>query len=73
MSENFGESYSRPSWSGQDRGTYNIDDPTAFPILTREDHLNGTSDSNATRRVSFTEWTLVGNLITGSNETIIKA
>lgn len=73
MSENFGEPYSRSNWSGPDRGTYNVEDPAAFHILTREEHLNGTSDNNANRRVSFTEWALVGNLITGSNEAIIKA
>lgn len=76
MSEGFGDPYSRPSWSGQDRGTYITEDPTAFPLLTREDpSLNGTHDNNHShnRRVSFTEWTLVGNLIAGSNEATIKA
>ncbi|KAJ4359843.1 uncharacterized protein N0V89_000399 [Didymosphaeria variabile] len=75
MSENFGEPYSRPSWSGQDRGTYITEDPSALPLLTREEQpLNGANDSNNNnRRVSFTEWTLVGSLITGSNEAIIKA
>ncbi|KAL1594385.1 hypothetical protein SLS60_010145 [Paraconiothyrium brasiliense] len=74
MSENFGDPYSRPSWSGQDRGTYITEDPAALLLLTREEQsLNGANDNNNNRRVSFTEWTLVGNLITGSNEAIIKA
>ena len=72
MSENFADQYSRPNWSGQDRGTYNVEDPVAFHILTREEPLNGTLENN-NRRLSLTEWTLVGNLITGSNETTIKA
>jgi hypothetical protein len=74
MSENFADPYSRPTWSGQDRGTYTIEDPSALALLTYEEQsLNGANDMNNNRRVSFTEWTLVGNLITGSNEAIIKA
>ncbi|KAK7179944.1 hypothetical protein PSPO01_13943 [Paraphaeosphaeria sporulosa] len=74
MSENFADPYNRPSWSAQDRGTYVTEDPPALISLTREEQsLNGANDMNNNRRVSFTEWTLVGNLITGSNEAIIKA
>lgn len=74
MSENFGDPYSRPTWSGQDRGTYIVEDPTALNVLTfQEQSMNGTSENNHNRRVSLTEWTLVGNLITGSNEATIKA
>ncbi|KAF1977316.1 hypothetical protein BU23DRAFT_550647 [Bimuria novae-zelandiae CBS 107.79] len=52
----------------------NLSDPYARPSWPGQDRepLNGTSENN-NRRVSFTEWTLVGNLITGSNETTIKA
>lgn len=74
MSENFADPYSRSSWSGgQDRGTSNLDYPLADGLLTREEQsLNGAVENN-NRRVSFTEWALVGNLITGSNEATIKA
>lgn len=84
MIDNFAEPYNRPSWAGQDRGTYNTEDPTLFHPLTREEPLNGTGEHSTTvtsnnnnnnhhRRVSFTDWTMVGNLITGSNEAPIKA
>ncbi|KAJ4295371.1 hypothetical protein N0V90_007383 [Kalmusia sp. IMI 367209] len=73
MSENFADPYSRPSWSGQDRGTYNTEDSAALYLLTYEEQsINGSGENN-NRRVSFTEWTLVSNLITGSNEATIKA
>jgi len=72
LSENFGDPYNRPNWSSNDRGIYNAADPAGLYPLTREEHpLNGAGASN--RRVSFTEWTLAGNLITGSNEATIKA
>ena len=74
MSETFPDPYNRPSWSAQDRGIYMPEDPVALTSLTCEEQsLNGGGDMNNNRRVSFTEWTLVGNLITGSNEAIIKA
>lgn len=74
MSENFADPYNRPTWSAQDRGTSMTEYPSALTSLTCEEQsLNGANDMNNNRRVSFTEWTLVGNLITGSNEAIIKA
>jgi hypothetical protein len=72
MSENFTESYSRPNWSGQDRGTH----PTSASdlwMLTSEDSVPNGTTTNSNRRVSFGEMTLAGSLITGSNETTIKA
>ncbi|KAL5441791.1 hypothetical protein PMIN06_001442 [Paraphaeosphaeria minitans] len=53
----------------------NFADPYNRPSWSAQDQqsLNGANDMNHNRRVSFTEWTLVGNLITGSNEAIIKA
>lgn len=74
ISENFSDPYNRQSWSAQDRGIYMPEDSAILLSLTNEEQsLNGVNDLNNNRRVSFTEWTLVGNLMTGSNEAIIKA
>ena len=75
ISEGFQDSYSRPSWSGQDRGTYDHPELAQYVTLTGEEFpppQNGTS-TNIDRRTSFGEMTMAGNLITGSNEGILKA
>ncbi|KAF2874455.1 hypothetical protein BDV95DRAFT_627127 [Massariosphaeria phaeospora] len=73
MSEGFQDSYSRPNWSGQDRGIdYDIESQI-LSRLTSEDHPSNGTGANLARRASFGETALAGSLITSSNEGTIKA
>lgn len=68
MGEAFHEAFSRPSWSGQERGNCYAVELNGPPILTNLDpSLNGN------RRTSFGEMALAGSLITGSNEGTLRA
>lgn len=68
MTDDFQEVFSRSSWSGQDRGIYNSTEQPLLSVLTIQDPaLNGN------RRNSFGEMSLIGSLVTGSNEDILKA
>jgi hypothetical protein len=69
MTDDFQEVFSRPSWSNQDRGNcYLSSEQSMLPLLTVEEPaLNGN------RRTSFGEMSLIGSLVTGSNEDILKA
>lgn len=68
ISEGFQDAFGRPSWSGQDRGNGNPLEQTMLSLLTaQETPLNGDP------RTSFGEMALAGNLITGSNEGMLKA
>jgi hypothetical protein len=65
---NFTSNQSRPSWSGQDRGNCCPTERDMVSLLTAEEpQLNGN------RRTSFGEMSLIGSLVTGSNEDILKA
>lgn len=70
MSENLQDPYTRPSWSGQDRGGTEVFDVNVSPMLT---HQEFSTNGQNMRRTSFSDMTLAGNLITGSNEGTIKA
>jgi hypothetical protein len=68
MTDEFQEVFSRPSWSGQDRGNGYPSEQSMLSLLTVEEPaLNGN------RRTSFGEMSLIGSLVTGSNEDILKA
>ncbi|KAF9699932.1 hypothetical protein EKO04_001467 [Ascochyta lentis] len=68
MSEGFQDAFGRSSWSGQDRGNDHPLEQTMLSLLTtQEPPLNGD------RRTSFGEMALAGNLVTGSNESTLKA
>lgn len=69
VSEDFQDIIGRPSWSAQDRGNgYPIEDNQRLFMLTSEEPaLNGN------RRTSFGEMSLIGSLVTGSNEDVLKA
>ncbi|KAF2642803.1 hypothetical protein P280DRAFT_396283 [Massarina eburnea CBS 473.64] len=58
MSENFADSYGRQNWAGHER--------------VQEQPPNGAA-THDNRRASFGDMSLAGSLITGSNETAIKA
>lgn len=69
MSEGLQDSYSRQTWSGPDRGMspwalYGADPADLEDFSTNGQHI---------RKPSFSDMTLAGNLITGSNEGTIKA
>jgi hypothetical protein len=68
MTDEFQEVFSRPSWSGQDRGNCYPFELAALTLLTSEE-----SALNGVRRTSFGEMSLIGSLVTGSNEDILKA
>lgn len=68
MTEGFHEAFGRPSWSGQDRGNSSSFGQDGYSMLTgQEPSMNGH------HRNSFSELSLIGNLITGSNEGSLKA
>jgi hypothetical protein len=68
MTDDFQEVFNRPSWSGQDRGNCYLSEQSMLSLLTIEEPaLNGN------RRTSFGEMSLIGSLVTGSNEDILKA
>jgi hypothetical protein len=68
MTDEFQEVFARPSWSGQDRGNCYPTERDMVSLLTAEEpQLNGN------RRTSFGEMSLIGSLVTGSNEDILKA
>jgi hypothetical protein len=68
MTDDFQDILSRPNWSGQDRGNGYPSEETTFSVLThQEPALNGN------RRTSFGEMNLIGSLVTGSNEDVLKA
>lgn len=68
MSEGFQDNFGRSGWSGQDRGNNRPLEHAMLSLLTsQETPLNGD------RRTSFGDMTLAGNLITSSNEGILKA
>ena len=71
MSEGLHDSYGRPGWSGQDRGTpvtYGLVGP--FADARSEDF---STNGQPLRRTSFSDMALASNLITGSNDGTIKA
>jgi hypothetical protein len=70
MSETLQDPYARPSWPGQDRGGTEVFDVNVSPMLT---HQEFPTNGQHIRRSSFSDMTLAGNLITGSNEGTIKA
>ncbi|KAF2025862.1 hypothetical protein EK21DRAFT_75499 [Setomelanomma holmii] len=66
MTDEFQDVFSRPSWTTQDRGNTYPPEENAPSVLTHEElPLNGN------RRTSFGE--MIGNLVTGSHEDILKA
>lgn len=68
MTDEFQDIISRPSWSAQDRGnSHPPEEPTLFVLTPQEPALNGN------RRTSFGEMSLIGSLVTGSNEDVLKA
>ena len=68
MTDEFQEVFSRPSWSGPERGNCYPPEQSMLSVLTlQEPALNGN------RRTSFGELSLIGSLVTGSNEDILKA
>jgi hypothetical protein len=68
MTDDFQDVFARPSWSGQDRGNCCPNERDMLSLLTAEEpQLNGN------RRTSFGEMSLIGSLVTGSNEDILKA
>jgi hypothetical protein len=68
MTDEFQEVFSRPSWSGQDRGNCYQSEQAMLSVLTIEEPV-----LNGNRRTSFGEMSLIGSLVTGSNEEILKA
>lgn len=69
MSEGLQDPYGRPNWPSQDRGTATPHSQT-LPLLTYQDF---STNGQHLRRPSFSDMTLAGNLIAGSNEGTIKA
>ena len=68
MTDDFQDILSRPNWSAQDRGNDLPPEEPALVVLTsQEPALNGD------RRTSFGEMNLIGSLVTGSNEEVLKA
>ncbi|KAH7083335.1 hypothetical protein BKA63DRAFT_403028 [Paraphoma chrysanthemicola] len=66
MTDEFQDVFSRPSWTAQDRGNGYLPEENTPTVLTHQElPLNGN------RRTSFGE--MIGNLVTGSNEDILKA
>jgi hypothetical protein len=68
MTDEFQEVFSRPSWSGQDRGNWYQSEQAMLSVLTIEEPV-----LNGNRRTSFSEMSLISSLVTGSNEDILKA
>jgi len=68
MTEGFHDAFTRPNWTGQDRGNGATVDTHGLPALGDQD-----SSLNGNRRTSFGDMNLGGSLITGSNEEILKA
>lgn len=69
MSEGLHDPYGRSGWTGQERGIHTVE-PHPLHVLTDEDF---TTNGQTLRRASFSDMTLAGNLMTGSNEGVIKA
>ncbi|EDU40962.1 Zn-clus multi-domain protein [Pyrenophora tritici-repentis] len=68
MTDGFHEAFSRPNWSGQDRGNGGSSETHGVPVLSDQE-----SSLNGNRRTSFGDLSLGGSLITGSNEETLKA
>ena len=66
MTDEFQDVFSRPSWTAQDRGNGYLPEETRPCLLTHQE-----LPMNGNRRTSFGE--MIGNLVTGSNEDILKA
>lgn len=68
MTEDFQDVFSRPNWTSGDRGNCYQPEQAILSVLTGEEPaLNGN------RRTSFGEMSLIGSLVAGSNEDILKA
>lgn len=68
MTDDFQEALGRPNWAIQDRGNcYPSEQAMLSMLTTKEPALNGH------RRTSFGEMSLIGSLVTGSNEEVLKA
>lgn len=68
VTEDFQEAFSRPGWSGQDRGNCNPSEEDMLFLLTEEEPaLNGN------RGTSLGDTSLLGSLVTESNDEILKA
>lgn len=68
MTDDFQDTFGRPNWAIQDRGNCYPSEQALLSMLTsKEPALNGN------RRTSFGEMSLIGSLVTGSNEEILKA
>ncbi|KAF2267512.1 hypothetical protein CC78DRAFT_541480 [Lojkania enalia] len=72
MSEGLQDPYSRLNWSGQDRGI-DASSPPAVYALTYRDYPSNGAVQGLQRRPSYSDMTLASSLMTGSNDTIIKA
>lgn len=68
MTDDFQDILSRPNWSAQDRGNGCSLEDSVFSVLTRQEPA-----PNGDRRTSFGEMNLIGSLVTGSNEEVLKA
>jgi hypothetical protein len=68
VTEDYQEAFSRPSWSGQDRGNCNpSEEDTLFLLTEEEPSLNGN------RGTSLGDTGFLGSLVTEPNDEMLKA
>jgi hypothetical protein len=68
MTDDFHEAFSRPHGSGQDRGNCDPSEQDMLCLLTLQE-----PSTKGDRRSSFAEASLLGSLVTSSNEEMLTA